>query len=128
MNCWRVLVATLACSFLAGAACAASAGGEFDVVVYGGTSGGVMSAVAAARMGKSVALVVPGRHLGGMTSGGLGWVDMGRPEIVGGLAREFFHRVYVYYQSQSVWNIRARGRNSRMHGRRIRRRLILHMK
>jgi hypothetical protein len=76
---------------------------EFDVVVYGGTSGGVTAAVQAARMGKRVALIVPGRHLGGMTSGGLGWTDMGRPEIVGGLAREFFHRIYLHYQSDGAW-------------------------
>jgi len=76
---------------------------EFDVIVYGGTSGGVASAVQAARMGKRVLLLVPGRHLGGMTSGGLGWTDMGRPEIVGGLAREFYHRVYVHYQSDAAW-------------------------
>jgi hypothetical protein len=76
---------------------------DYDVVVYGGTSGGVMSGVAAARMGKRVLLVVPGQHLGGMTSGGLGWTDMGRPEIVGGLAREFYHRVYVHYQSDVAW-------------------------
>jgi hypothetical protein len=76
---------------------------EFDVVVYGGTSGGVTAAVQAARTGKRVALIVAGRHLGGMTSGGLGWTDMGRPEIVGGLAREFFHRIYLHYQSDGAW-------------------------
>lgn len=76
---------------------------DFDVAIYGGTSGGVMSAVQAARMGKRVALIVPGKHLGGMTSGGLGWTDMGRPEIVGGLAREFFHRIYLHYQSDAAW-------------------------
>ena len=82
---------------------AQSRGGEWDVAVYGGTSGGVASAAAAARMGKRVALIVPGKHLGGMTSGGLGWTDMGRPEIVGGMAREFYHRVYQHYQSDALW-------------------------
>src|SRR5437773_3522109 len=81
---------------------------EFDVVVYGGTSGGVTAAVQAARMGKRVVLIEPGRHLGGMTSSGLGWVDMGKPEIVGGLAREFFHRVYVHYQSDDAWKYGTR--------------------
>jgi hypothetical protein len=76
---------------------------EVDVVVYGGTSGGVISAVQAARMGKRVVLIVPGKHLGGMTSGGLGWTDMGRPEIVGGMAREFYHHVYQHYQSDAAW-------------------------
>ena len=56
---------------------------EADVCVYGGTSGGVVAAVQAARMGKRVVLVEPGRHLGGMTSGGLSAVDIGDPRSVG---------------------------------------------
>lgn len=63
---------------------------EADVCVYGGTSGGVAAAVQAARMGKTVILAEPGRHLGGMTSGGLSAVDIGDPRSVGGLAREYF--------------------------------------
>ena len=51
---------------------------SYDLVVYGGTAGGVMTAVAAAREGLSVGLVEPGRHVGGMVSGGLGWTDYGR--------------------------------------------------
>jgi NADPH-dependent 2,4-dienoyl-CoA reductase/sulfur reductase-like enzyme len=52
---------------------------EVDVCIYGGTSGGVSAAVQAARMGKRVTLVEPGRYLGGMTSGGLSAVDIGDP-------------------------------------------------
>src|SRR6185369_10427206 len=48
---------------------------ETDVCVYGGTAGGVAAAVQAARMGKTVVLLEFGRHLGGMTSGGLGATD-----------------------------------------------------
>lgn len=75
----------------------------YDIVVYGGTSGGVIAAVQAARMGKTVALIEPGKHLGGLTSGGLGWVDVGNPQTIGGLAREYFHRVWKYYQDDAVW-------------------------
>ena len=50
----------------------------FDVVVYGGTSAGVTAAVQARQMGRSVVLLEPGRHLGGLTSGGLGNTDIGR--------------------------------------------------
>ena len=57
------------------------------VRVYGGTSGGVVAAVQAARMGKRTILVEPGRHLGGMTAAGLGAVDIGDPRSVGGVAR-----------------------------------------
>lgn len=75
----------------------------YDIVVYGGTSGGVMAAVQAARMGRKVALIEPGSHLGGLTSGGLGWVDVGDPQTIGGLAREYFHRVWKHYQQDTAW-------------------------
>lgn len=70
---------------------------ESDLCVYGGTSGGVIAAVQAARMGKTVVVVEPGRHLGGMTSGGLGWTDTGNTATIGGLAREFYRRVGQRY-------------------------------
>ena len=64
---------------------------EADVCVFtGGTSGGVVAAVQTTRMGKTVVLVEPGRHLGGMSSGGLCYSDMGNKATVGGLARAFF--------------------------------------
>lgn len=72
---------------------------EFDLVVYGGTSSGVIAAYAAAREGLSVALLEPGHHLGGLTSSGLGSVDIGDPESVGGYAMEFFKRAGKYYGS-----------------------------
>lgn len=75
----------------------------YDIVVYGGTSGGIMAAVQAARMGKKVVLIEPGVHLGGLTSGGLGWVDVGNPKTIGGLAREYFHRVWKHYQDDAAW-------------------------
>jgi hypothetical protein len=68
-----------------------------DVVVYGATAGGVIAAVAAAREGKSVLLIEPGKHVGGMVSGGLGATDAGNRTAVGGYAREFFNRVRDYY-------------------------------
>jgi hypothetical protein len=77
---------------------------EADVVVYGDASGGVTAAVQAARMGKSVILVSPYGHLGGMTSSGLGWTDIGNDQILGGLARDFYHRLYVHYQSRKAWS------------------------
>ena len=76
---------------------------EADVCVYGGTSGGVAAAVQAARMGKRVALVEPGRHLGGMTSGGLSAVDIGEPRSVGGVAREYFTRLVASYGKELNW-------------------------
>jgi lysophospholipase L1-like esterase len=74
-----------------------------DVVVYGGTAGGVIAAVQAARLGKQVILIEPGKHLGGMTSGGLGATDFKNPDAVGGLSREFYQRVKKYYANPAVW-------------------------
>jgi len=76
---------------------------QADVVVYGDASGGVTAAVQAARMGKSVILVSQYGHLGGMTSSGLGWTDLGNPAILGGLSREFYHRLYKHYQNDAAW-------------------------
>ncbi len=76
---------------------------EADVCVYGGTSGGVIAAVQAARMGKETILVEPGRHLGGMTSGGLSAVDIGEPRSVGGLGREYFTRLVANYGKELNW-------------------------
>lgn len=75
----------------------------YDIIVYGGTSAGVTAAVQAKRMGKTVAIVCPDKHLGGLSSGGLGWSDTGKKEVIGGLAREFYHRVYMHYQDPDVW-------------------------
>ncbi len=68
------------------------------VIVYGATAGGVMAAVAAAREGASVQLVEPGRHLGGMLTGGLSHTDYGDRAVIGGLALEFYERVAKAYQ------------------------------
>ena len=68
-----------------------------------GTAGGVMTAVAAAREGLRVALLEPGRHLGGMVSGGLGWTDHGKKEVIGGYALEFFRRVGRKYGEPITW-------------------------
>lgn len=77
---------------------------EADICVYGGTSGGVAAAVQAARMGKKVVLLEPGRHLGGMTSGGLSAVDIGDPRSVGGIAREYFTKLAATAGVALVWD------------------------
>lgn len=81
---------------------------EFDLVVYGGTSAGVMAAVQAQRLGKSVVVVCPDRHLGGLSSGGLGFTDTGNKAVIGGLAREFYRRVWKHYDQATAWKWQAR--------------------
>src|SRR5438552_5492101 len=75
-----------------------------DVVVYGGTAGGAITAVSAAREGLQVILVTPDRHLGGMVSGGLGWTDYGRKPVIGGYSLEFFERVGRKYGRPIEWH------------------------
>ncbi len=77
----------------------------WDLVVYGGTAGGVITAVAAAREGLRVALLEPRDHLGGMVSGGLGWTDHGRQQVIGGYSREFFERVGRKYGKPIEWHL-----------------------
>lgn len=79
-----------------------------DVVVYGDAPGGVTAAVQAARMNKSVILVSQYGHLGGLTSSGLGWSDIGNDSILGGLSRDFYHAVYLHYQKDESWNLQKR--------------------
>lgn len=76
---------------------------EYDIVVYGGTASGAAAAVQAARMGKTVVLIEPGQHIGGLTSGGLGWTDSGNKAVIGGISREFYQRVKKHYDNPAVW-------------------------
>jgi hypothetical protein len=74
-----------------------------DVLVYGGTSAGVIAAYAAKRYGKSVLLVEPGRHVGGLSSGGLGYTDIGNKYAVTGLGLDFYRRLGRYYGRFEAW-------------------------
>jgi hypothetical protein len=79
-----------------------------DVIIYGGTSAAVTAAVQVRRMGKSVIIVSPDRHLGGLSSGGLGFTDTGNKKVIGGIAREFYQRLYQHYQQDSAWKWQKR--------------------
>src|ERR1700758_1861767 len=68
-----------------------------DLVVYGGTASGVMTAYSAAREGLHVVLLEPGVHLGGMVTGGLSATDLGHYTIIGGYAREFYLTAAAHY-------------------------------
>ena len=76
---------------------------NFDIVIYGGTSAGISSAVQASRMGKKVVIIEPGNRLGGLTTGGLGQTDIGNKQAIGGIAREFYQRVKDYYRQPQHW-------------------------
>lgn len=94
--------------FVVGLMATALPAAEFDVVVYGGTSAAVTAAVEAKQSGKSVVMVSPDKHLGGLSSGGLGWTDTGNKAVIGGMAREFYHRVWKHYQTPEAWKWQPR--------------------
>src|SRR6476469_7962737 len=77
---------------------------DYDIVVYGGTSAAVIAAVQAKKMGKSVVVVSPDKHLGGLSSGGLGFTDTGNKAVIGGLSRDYYHRVWIHYEQAEASN------------------------
>ena len=76
---------------------------EADICVYGGTSAGVIAAYSAAKLGKTVILVEPGIHLGGLSSGGLGATDIGNKYAVTGLSHDFYRRLGKHYGKLESW-------------------------
>ncbi len=80
-----------------------------DIVIYGGTSAAIAAAVQAKKMGASVIVVSPDKHLGGLSSGGLGWTDSGRKETIGGVSRDFYHRIFQHYEKEESWKWQKRG-------------------
>jgi hypothetical protein len=103
MNSRRIIVvAALAGTFLAASIRAAAPSPSAELVVYGGTASGVMTAYSAAREGLQVVLLEPGTHLGGMVTGGLSATDLGHFTIIGGYARDFYMRAAAHYGVQNL--------------------------
>ena len=85
----------------------------YDIVIYGGTSGGIAAAIQGKRLGKSVILIEPGSRVGGLTTGGLGQTDIGNKQVIGGIAREFYQNIRKHYENQTI-GIGRRNLNIRM--------------
>lgn len=81
---------------------------KFDVVVYGGTSGGVSAAIQASRMNKKVVLIEPTNRIGGLTTGGLGQTDIGNKQVIGGISREFYQNIKTHYDNPENWKWQTR--------------------
>ncbi len=112
----RLLVAATILGTLSSASLAqedAKPAEDFDVVIYGGTSAGIMASVQATHMDKSVVLIEPSTHLGGLTTGGLGWTDSGNKAVIGGLSRDFYEAVKQHYDVPAVWKYEDRAKYSR---------------
>ena len=86
----------------------AAAPSKVDIVIYGCTSGAMTAAIQAKKMNKSVVVVCPEKHLGGLTAGGLGFTDSGDKTVIGGLSREFYHRVWQHYDTNEAWRWQKR--------------------
>lgn len=76
---------------------------EADICIYGGTSAGVIAAYTAQKLGKKAILIEPGKRLGGLTTGGLGYTDIGNKYAITGLSRDFYRRVGDHYGKFEQW-------------------------
>ena len=81
---------------------------QADIVIYGCTSAGVIAAIEARRLERSVLLVCRDAYVGGMTTNGLGWSDTGNHRAIGGLSLEFYRRVKRHYDDPSAWTFAKR--------------------
>ena len=76
---------------------------DADICIYGGNAAGVVAAYTAAKMNKKVVLIEPGQHLGGLTTGGLGYTDIGNKYTITGLSLDFYRRIGKYYGKLEQW-------------------------
>lgn len=76
---------------------------KVDVCIYGGSSAGVIAAYTAKMAGRSVLLIEPGKHLGGLTTGGLGYTDIGNKYAIRGLSLEFYRQIGKHYNKFESW-------------------------
>src|SRR5688572_13141563 len=98
------LVALLYCGILLITALPAKANDiDTDICIYGGNAAGVIAAYTAAKMNKKVLLIEPGQHLGGLTTGGLGYTDIGNKYAITGLSLDFYRRIGKYYGKLEQW-------------------------
>lgn len=100
-----VLVGLLA---FGGSTAQAGAATDRDLVIYGGSSAGIVAGIQALAMGKSVVVIEPGKREGGLTTGGLGQTDIGNKQVIGGLSREFYQRIASHYADSAAWNWQKR--------------------
>lgn len=70
---------------------------DYDVVVVGGTPGGICTAIAAAEEGMEVLLLERSSHIGGLPANGLGATDITTRGATAGLFLEFVNRNRQYY-------------------------------
>lgn len=72
-------------------------GEKFDIVIVGATPGGIMTAIEAARMGKSSVILERTGHIGGLPANGLGATDIATRGATTGLFSEFTEAIKQHY-------------------------------
>lgn len=70
---------------------------QYDIVVIGGTPGGIMSAIEGTRMGKRVVILERSDRIGGLPANGLGATDIATRGATTGLFSEFTNAIKQYY-------------------------------
>ncbi|HEY2343438.1 MAG TPA: FAD-dependent oxidoreductase, partial [Chthoniobacteraceae bacterium] len=88
---------------------------ETEICIYGGTAAGVAAACTAERLGHGAVLVEFGRHVGGLTSGGLGWTDIGNKAAIGGFSRTFYKRLGKHYGKDEAWTFEPHVAEEELH-------------
>ena len=76
---------------------------EYDLCIYGGSASGVMAAYSAAQMGLDVLVIEPSERIGGLTTGGLSFTDIGNKQVVKGVALQFYRRLGEHYGNLEQW-------------------------
>jgi hypothetical protein len=80
-----------------------------ELIIYGGTSAGIIAAYEGCRQGLDVLLISPEKRIGGMTTGGLGDTDIGIEQAIGGHSRRFYELVGSRYgQTGPAWRFEAK--------------------
>jgi hypothetical protein len=103
MNKIPAVMSYVKCLILVGLISCTTGPKEYDIVIYGGTSAGIVAAVQATRMGKTAIVIEPSAHIGGLSTGGLGATDIGNKHAIGGISREFYQRVAQKYSNSEAW-------------------------
>lgn len=102
----RILNTFMLClTLIIGASCTRP---QYDICIYGESASGVIAAIQAARMGKTVCLISKNTHVGGMVTSGLTATDMNRHAVIGGVTAEFYGKLYEYYMNPDVWRNQTR--------------------
>ena len=103
MNYIRLVLWVVSCSVFAATCTSEAKNKKVDICIYGGNAAGVIAAYTAAKMNRKVVLIEPGSHLGGLTTGGLGYTDIGNKYAISGLALDVYRRIGKHYGKFEQW-------------------------